>query len=99
MGVSRSGFAAKFTALVGTTPARYVTEIRIHQARQWIGRDGMRIADAAHRLGYDSEASFSRAFKRITGTAPGRLKSVPVSAPRRCRCRRAKRPVRRPSRE
>ncbi|KTQ85369.1 AraC family transcriptional regulator [Aureimonas ureilytica] len=77
MGVSRSGFAAKFTAIVGTTPARYVTEIRIHQARQWIGRDGMRIADAAHRLGYDSEASFSRAFKRITGTAPGRLKSVP----------------------
>lgn len=74
MGASRSGFAAKFTAIVGETPARYVTEVRMHQARQWIARDGMRIAEAAHRLGYDSEASFSRAFKRIIGAAPGRMR-------------------------
>ncbi|WP_019994789.1 AraC family transcriptional regulator [Aureimonas ureilytica] len=78
MGVSRSGFAAKFTAIVGSTPARYVAEVRMHQARQWIGRDGMRIAEAAHRLGYDSEASFSRAFKRIVGAAPGRMRSAPL---------------------
>lgn len=75
MGVSRSGFAAKFTAIVGETPARYVTEVRMHQARQWISRDRMRISEAAQRLGYDSEASFSRAFKRIVGTAPGTLRS------------------------
>lgn len=74
MGASRSGFAAKFTSIVGETPVRYVTEVRMHQARQWISRDGMRIAQAAHRLGYDSEASFSRAFKRIIGTAPGKLR-------------------------
>lgn len=75
MGVSRSGFSAKFTAIVGATPAHYVTEVRMHQAKQWITRDRMRIAEAAQRLGYDSEASFSRAFKRIAGTAPGRLKN------------------------
>jgi len=34
MGVSRSGFAAKFTATVGATPTRYVTEMRMHRARQ-----------------------------------------------------------------
>lgn len=76
MGASRSGFAAKFTAIVGETPARYVTQVRMHRARQWIARDRMRIAEAAQRLGYDSEASFSRAFKRIVGTAPGKLRSL-----------------------
>ncbi|KQT65983.1 MULTISPECIES: AraC family transcriptional regulator [unclassified Aureimonas] len=76
MGISRSGFAAKFTAIVGETPARYVAEVRMHQARQWILRDRMRIAEAAHRLGYDSEASFSRAFKRIIGTAPGKVRAL-----------------------
>lgn len=75
MGASRSGFAAKFTAAVGETPARYVTQVRMHQARKWMLRDRMRIAEAAQRLGYDSEASFSRAFKRIIGSAPGRLRS------------------------
>ncbi|MFD2236558.1 AraC family transcriptional regulator [Aureimonas populi] len=76
MGVSRSGFAAKFAAIVGETPSRYVTQVRMHQARQWILRDRMRIAEAAHRLGYDSEASFSRAFKRVIGTAPGKLRAL-----------------------
>jgi AraC-like DNA-binding protein len=44
--------------------------VKMFQARRWITHDGMRIAVAAHRLGYDSEASFSRAFKRIVGYAP-----------------------------
>ncbi|WP_061974756.1 AraC family transcriptional regulator [Aureimonas sp. AU20] len=76
MGTSRSGFAAKFTATVGITPARYVAEVRMHQARQWLARDRMRIAEAAQRLGYDSEASFSRAFKRIIGAAPGKSRAA-----------------------
>ncbi|WP_102958198.1 AraC family transcriptional regulator [Mangrovicella endophytica] len=80
MGVSRSGFAAKFAATVGATPARYVTEVRMRQARQWIERDRMRVAEAAHRLGYDSEASFSRAFKRVVGTAPGRVRGIARAA-------------------
>ncbi|WP_279482894.1 AraC family transcriptional regulator [Aureimonas sp. SK2] len=75
MGVSRSGFAAKFTAIVGTTPAHYVTEVRMHQARQWILRDRMRISEAGRRLGYESEAAFSRAFKRVIGAAPGRVRA------------------------
>jgi AraC-like DNA-binding protein len=75
MGVSRSGFAAKFTAIVGVTPVRYVTDVRMHQARQWILRDRMRIADVGRRLGYESEASFSRAFKRVIGTAPGKTRA------------------------
>ncbi|TCV99103.1 AraC family transcriptional regulator [Biostraticola tofi] len=74
MGASRSSFADKFTAIVGKTPARYIAEVRMHQARAWISRDGMRITEVAYQLGYDSEASFSRAFKRIIGVAPSRFR-------------------------
>ncbi|PZO78654.1 MAG: AraC family transcriptional regulator [Mesorhizobium amorphae] len=76
MGASRSSFADKFAAIVGETPARYVAQVRMHRARQWIREDRARIAEVAHRLGYDSEASFSRAFKRVIGTAPGRVRNA-----------------------
>lgn len=75
MGGSRSSFAAKFAALVGETPASYVAQVRMHQARQWIMRDRARISDVAHRLGYESDASFSRAFKRVIGSAPSHVRS------------------------
>ncbi|RWO83523.1 MAG: AraC family transcriptional regulator [Mesorhizobium sp.] len=76
MGASRSAFAERFTAVVGETPARYVARIRMHQARQWLIDDRMRVSVVAARLGYDSEASFSRAFKRIIGIAPSHLGTV-----------------------
>ena len=69
MGASRSGFAERFSRVVGETPARYVARVRMHQARQWLSQ-GMRVSVAAQRLGYDAEASFSRAFKRIIGAPP-----------------------------
>ncbi|MFZ5526908.1 MAG: AraC family transcriptional regulator [Pseudomonadota bacterium] len=70
MGASRSRFAEAFTRTMGESPAKYVAKIKMFQARRWIADDGMRIAVAADRLGYDSEASFSRAFKRIIGHPP-----------------------------
>ncbi|WP_354005403.1 AraC family transcriptional regulator [Roseateles amylovorans] len=70
MGASRSSFAEAFTRTVGETPAKYVAKIKMFQARRWIAQDRMRVAVAAERLGYDSEASFSRAFKRIIGHPP-----------------------------
>lgn len=79
MGASRSGFAQRFAEAVGETPARYVARMRMQQAHQWL-REGQRVALVAERLGYESEASFSRAFKRIIGTSPSRARS-PVAAP------------------
>lgn len=70
MGASRSSFIEKFSATVGETPAKYVARVKMFQARHWIARDGLRVAVVANRLGYDSEASFSRAFKRIIGHPP-----------------------------
>jgi AraC-like DNA-binding protein len=81
MGASRSGFAERFARVVGETPARYVARVRMHQARLWL-RDGMRVAAAAERLGYDAEASFSRAFKRIIGAPPSEFRRRGEPLPR-----------------
>lgn len=70
MGASRSSFVEKFSHAVGETPAKYVARVKMFQARHWIAHEGMRMATVASRLGYDSEASFSRAFKRIIGHPP-----------------------------
>jgi AraC-like DNA-binding protein len=70
MGASRSSFVEKFSNAVGDTPAKYVARVKMFQARYWIAHEGMRMATVASRLGYDSEASFSRAFKRIIGHPP-----------------------------
>jgi AraC-like DNA-binding protein len=89
MGASRSSFADAFTRTVGETPARYVGKIKMFQARRWMAEDGMRISVAADRLGYDSEASFSRAFKRIIGHPPSvaraeHLQARAAGRPQRC---------------
>ena len=73
MGASRSGFAQRFADAVGETPARYVVRTRMQQAHQWL-REGQRVASVAEKLGYDSEASFSRAFKRIMGAPPSQFR-------------------------
>jgi AraC-like DNA-binding protein len=75
MGVSRSTFSETFTRSVGESPAKYVVKVKMFQARRWIAKDGMRITVAAHRLGYESEASFSRAFKRVIGQPPSAMRA------------------------
>ena len=84
MGASRSGFAERFATIVGETPARYLTQVRMHQARQWLVRDRLKIAVVARRLGYESEASFSRAFKRVIGFAPSHFRALPKARRHEC---------------
>ena len=77
-GTSRSVFAERFLAATGTTPARYLTELRMRLAVQYISDEGQTLEKVAFRLGYSSLAAFSRAFKRITGKAPGALRGETV---------------------
>ena len=74
-GSSRSLFAERFLAVTGQTPLRYVAELRMRLAMEWIGRGRMPIDTVAERLGYRSHAAFSRAFKRVTGQPPGAMRS------------------------
>jgi AraC-like DNA-binding protein len=67
--MSRSAFAARFTELAGEPALRYVTRWRMHLAAVALA-EGARANELAGRLGYESEAAFSRAYKRVTGVPP-----------------------------
>lgn len=73
-GLSRSQFSERFTAVLGLAPARYVATWRMQLALRWLTRERLSIGELAARLGYDSEAAFSRAFKRIIGKPPAELR-------------------------
>jgi AraC-like DNA-binding protein len=74
LAMSRSAFAARFTDLVGEPVMQYVTRWRMRVAVNTLEDEGATVAELANRLGYRSEAAFARAFKRVTGVAPGSIK-------------------------
>lgn len=73
-GMSRSAFAARFTSMVGEPVMHYVSRWRMHVAVTSLEDDGAGVGELASRLGYQSEAAFSRAFKRFVGVAPGEVR-------------------------
>ncbi len=72
--MSRSIFSERFASVVGVPPARYLARWRMHVASGWLRDDRVTVAEAAVRLGYDSEAAFSRAFKRFSGVPPSAVR-------------------------
>lgn len=73
--MSRSAFAARFSELVGESPMQYVSRWRMHAAVDHLSdASGPSVAEVASRLGYQSEAAFSRAFKRVVGASPRSFK-------------------------
>ena len=69
--LSRSAFAERFTDLMGMPPMRYLALSRMQVAAQRLREGHQSIAQIALDVGYDSEAAFTRAFKREQGVAPG----------------------------
>lgn len=61
----------RFKASYGMTPHRYLTNIRLFKAKCLL-TDGMAIADAAAASGFADQAHFTRWYKRIYGTTPGK---------------------------
>ena len=72
--MSRSAFAARFTALVGEPVMRYVAGWRMRLALMRLKDDDAALGDIALGLGYQSEAAFNRAFKRFIGVSPGSVR-------------------------
>jgi AraC-like DNA-binding protein len=72
--MSRSGFAARFTELVGQPAMQYLTGWRMQVAQRLLRETAMPLAELAAEVGYQSEAAFSRAFKKVVGVAPGGLR-------------------------
>ena len=69
-GASRSVLAERFTQLVGQPPMHYLTSWRMQLASRRLAEAGAKVSAVAFEVGYDSEAAFSRAFKKLTGMPP-----------------------------
>jgi len=69
-GMSRSAFAVRFKDLVGETPLEYLTSWRMQKATGLLQKGDKKVFEVAESVGYDSDAAFSKAFKRIVGVAP-----------------------------
>jgi AraC-like DNA-binding protein len=69
-GMSRSGFALRFKELVGKTPLEYLTNWRMQKAAALLQKGDRRLIDVARSVGYDSDAAFSKAFKRVVSETP-----------------------------
>ncbi|MCU7890812.1 MAG: AraC family transcriptional regulator [Candidatus Thiodiazotropha sp. (ex Ustalcina ferruginea)] len=74
VGMSRSGFSARFTNLVGDSAMRYLTQWRMQLARAQLLETSDSLSVLANRLEYQSEAAFCRAFKRVFGVSPGSIR-------------------------
>lgn len=74
-GASRSALADRFTHLVGCPPIQYLAQWRMQLAAKRLAEPGARVAAVAYDVGYESEAAFSRAFKKLVGRSPGQWQS------------------------
>jgi transcriptional regulator GlxA family with amidase domain len=71
-GLSRTLLAVRFKALVGESPINYLARWRITRAAGELRGSRDSLERVAERVGYPSAAVFSKAFRRVTGEAPGR---------------------------
>jgi AraC family transcriptional regulator, alkane utilization regulator len=68
--VSRSALAQRFTTLIGEPPMQYLQGWRMQLAKHLLGQTNLSLMEIARRTGYESQAAFSRAFKRSIGQPP-----------------------------
>ncbi|WP_237213171.1 AraC family transcriptional regulator [Falsiroseomonas oryziterrae] len=71
VGVSRSVLAERFTHHVHLPPMHYLGRWRLQLAARLLEQPGTNVAQVAEQVGYESEAAFSRAFKKLIGSPPG----------------------------
>lgn len=74
IGMSRTSFAQQFKRLVGNTPMEYLTEWRMSLAFSKLQLSKDTVLSIALDIGYQSEAAFSRAFKKVIGKSPGEVR-------------------------
>ncbi|MBU1190091.1 MAG: AraC family transcriptional regulator [Gammaproteobacteria bacterium] len=75
--MSRSAFAERFHRLVGETPLFHLTQWRMVRAASMLReQQAIKMASVAAAVGYESESSFGKAFKRVMGTTPGEYREL-----------------------
>lgn len=76
-GMSRSAFASHFQAVTGITPMQYVTNWRMQTAFEKLRTGKVSVGLIAEQSGYQTEASFRKAFKKQMGVGPGAVRRYP----------------------
>jgi AraC-like DNA-binding protein len=79
-GISRSVLAERFTQFVGHPPIEYLTSWRMQLAANQLRSSTDSVAEIANRVGYESEAAFSRAFKKAAGAPPSEWRKTPQTS-------------------
>jgi AraC-like DNA-binding protein len=69
-GTSRSVLAERFVHFIGQPPMQYLRQLRMQLASRLLVEDGAKIVSVAASVGFESEAAFSRAFKKCVGLSP-----------------------------
>jgi AraC-like DNA-binding protein len=80
-GMSRTAFTRRFRAAVGAPPISYLTRLRLTRAAGYLATTTSNVRHVAHLVGYDNEASFSKAFRRAFGRPPGDYRRDRFAAP------------------
>lgn len=75
-GMSRTSFAEQFKHLVGESPLQYLTHWRMAIARGQLLHSKLNILEIALNVGYQSEAAFSRAYKKVEGVNPSTTRKL-----------------------
>ena len=80
--MSRTSFATRFKSIAGIPPLTYLQNLRMRHAEHGLREGSVSVSELGLSLGYSSESAFSNAFKRSTGMAPTRYRSVFATRPR-----------------
>ena len=75
VGLSRSALAERFAHFVGAPPMQYLARWRMQVAARLLADGRAKVSSVALQVGYDSEAAFSRAFKKVAGVPPAAWRS------------------------
>jgi AraC-like DNA-binding protein len=70
VGLSRSALHERFAGIIGQPPMQYLAQWRIQAGAALLRDTACTVADVAQQVGYESEAAFARAFKRLVGLPP-----------------------------
>jgi AraC-like DNA-binding protein len=83
VGLSRSALHERFLQYLGQPPMQYLASWRIQLAARLLRESSRIVADIAGEVGYDSEAAFARAFKRLVGVPPAAWRKTQAASARR----------------
>jgi transcriptional regulator GlxA family with amidase domain len=79
-GMSRTSFNSRFRAATGEPPISYLTRLRLSRAAGSLSTTSKNVRQVAREVGYDNEASFSKAFRRAFGRPPGQFRREQLTA-------------------